>query len=197
MTGRPEGLHDTWFPFVAFSFYDHRVDATNGRPAVDSASVLEAAREELIQEAERGAAGRDAVERYADRVDTLLQRLFFEAPPPAQPVADPRPRRVRTPAPHAPFRRRRPRAVRAADRRRGRAIPARVSAPALGSAARRRPPGPRARRLRAARNRQSGVSARAARRAARRRRSGAVRQIPGRVPPARDARGDSRACCSS
>ena len=87
MTGRPEGLHYTWFPFVAFSFYDHRVDATNGRPAVDSASVLEAAREELIREAERGAAGRDAVECYADRVDTLLQRLFFEAPAPAQPVA--------------------------------------------------------------------------------------------------------------
>src|SRR5262245_44942044 len=35
----------------------------------------------------RGVAGRLAAERYADRIDTLLQRLFFEAPPAAQPVA--------------------------------------------------------------------------------------------------------------
>src|SRR5262245_28937266 len=35
----------------------------------------------------RGAADRNALECYADRVDTLLQRLFFQATPPAQPVA--------------------------------------------------------------------------------------------------------------
>jgi [protein-PII] uridylyltransferase len=50
-------------------------------------TALDAARQELIQDTLRGVAGRAAAERYADRVDTLLQRLFFEAPPAASPVA--------------------------------------------------------------------------------------------------------------
>ncbi len=50
-------------------------------------AVLEAARQELIRETNHGSAGRAAVECYADRVDTLLQRLFFEASPAGQPVA--------------------------------------------------------------------------------------------------------------
>jgi [protein-PII] uridylyltransferase len=49
--------------------------------------VLHAAQQELIQHTEKGRAGHAAVECYADRVDNLLQRLFFEAPPAAQAVA--------------------------------------------------------------------------------------------------------------
>jgi [protein-PII] uridylyltransferase len=57
-------------------------------PSTPSPSAaLDAARKELIAETSRGAAGRAALECYADRVDTLLQRLFFEAPAPTQPVA--------------------------------------------------------------------------------------------------------------
>jgi [protein-PII] uridylyltransferase len=63
------------------------VEPANSPSAVTPSAVLEAARQELIQDAAHGAAGRVAAERYADRVDTLLQRLFFLAPPPAQPVA--------------------------------------------------------------------------------------------------------------
>ena len=61
--------------------------STNSQSPVSPSAVLEAARQELIEETTRGTAGRLAAERYADRVDTLLQRLFFQAPPPAQPVA--------------------------------------------------------------------------------------------------------------
>jgi [protein-PII] uridylyltransferase len=63
------------------------VDATNSPLAASTSAALDAARQELIQDTIRGAAGRGAAERYADRVDTLLQRLFFDAPPAAQPVA--------------------------------------------------------------------------------------------------------------
>jgi len=59
---------------------------TNSRLTISPSTALEAARQELIEETTRGAAGRAALECYADRVDTLLQRLFFEAPPPSQPV---------------------------------------------------------------------------------------------------------------
>jgi len=48
---------------------------------------LAAARQELIDQAGRGAADRVALECYADRVDTLLQRLFFQAPAASQPAA--------------------------------------------------------------------------------------------------------------
>jgi len=44
-------------------------------------AVLEAARRELGDETARGRGGRMAVERYAGRVDALLQRLYAEAPP--------------------------------------------------------------------------------------------------------------------
>jgi [protein-PII] uridylyltransferase len=65
------------------------VDTTNSQSPAGAGptAVLEAARQELIREAAHGSAGRAAVECYADRVDTLLQRLFFEAPPAGQPVA--------------------------------------------------------------------------------------------------------------
>ena len=54
-------------------------------------ALLDAARQELIQDTLRGSAGRAAAERYADRVDTLLQRLFFaDASPPDTPVASSR-----------------------------------------------------------------------------------------------------------
>jgi [protein-PII] uridylyltransferase len=63
------------------------VPATNS-PLGDTVSTgLAAARQELIDRAARGSADRAALECYADRVDTLLQRLFFQAPPAAQPVA--------------------------------------------------------------------------------------------------------------
>ncbi len=63
------------------------MEATNSPSTAGASAALDAARQELIQDITRGAAGRTAAERYADRVDTLLQRLFFEAPPAAQPVA--------------------------------------------------------------------------------------------------------------
>src|SRR5262249_22270935 len=50
-------------------------------------TALLAARQELTDQTTRGAADRAALEQYADRVDTLLQRLYFEAPPAAQPTA--------------------------------------------------------------------------------------------------------------
>jgi [protein-PII] uridylyltransferase len=53
----------------------------------DSSAELSAAREDLIAATREGAAGRAALECYADRVDALLQRLFFAAPPAAQPVS--------------------------------------------------------------------------------------------------------------
>ena len=62
------------------------MDTTKSRSPVSPSAALEAARQELIEETGRGAAGRAALECHADRVDTLLQRLFFEAPPPIQPV---------------------------------------------------------------------------------------------------------------
>ena len=63
------------------------MDATNSPAAASTSAALDAARQELIAETTRGTAGRAALECYADRVDTLLQRLFFEAPAPTQPVA--------------------------------------------------------------------------------------------------------------
>ena len=49
-------------------------------------AVLEAARGELGDETVRGRGGRMAVERYAGRIDALLQRLYAEAPRAARPV---------------------------------------------------------------------------------------------------------------
>jgi len=63
------------------------VQAADSRAPISPSAALEAARRDLISETTRGTAGRAALECYADRVDTLLQRLFFEAPAPAQPVA--------------------------------------------------------------------------------------------------------------
>jgi len=63
------------------------VEATNGPSSATPATALDAAHQELAEDTLRGVAGRAAAERYADRVDTLLQRLYFEAPPAASPVA--------------------------------------------------------------------------------------------------------------
>jgi [protein-PII] uridylyltransferase len=63
------------------------VDASNSPTSASVSTALDAARQELIQDTMRGSAGRAAAERYADRVDTLLQRLFFAAPPTEKPVA--------------------------------------------------------------------------------------------------------------
>jgi [protein-PII] uridylyltransferase len=63
------------------------VDTTNSQSPAGLTTLLEGARQELIRETNQGSAGRAAVECYADRIDTLLQRLFFEAPPPTQQVA--------------------------------------------------------------------------------------------------------------
>ena len=63
------------------------MQTTNSQRTAGPPAELDAARQELIQETMRGGAGRVAVERYADRIDALLQRLFAEAPRAAQPVA--------------------------------------------------------------------------------------------------------------
>jgi [protein-PII] uridylyltransferase len=49
--------------------------------------LLEAARRELIEDTRRGAGGRLAVGRYADRIDALLQQLFEAAPRSSRSVA--------------------------------------------------------------------------------------------------------------
>ncbi len=63
------------------------MEATNSPSSASASTALDAARQELIQDTLRGSAGRAAAERYADRVDTLLQRLFFASPPTETPVA--------------------------------------------------------------------------------------------------------------
>ena len=63
------------------------MDTTNSQSPAGLTTLLEGARQELIRETTQGSAGRAAVECYADRIDTLLQRLFFEAPQATQPVA--------------------------------------------------------------------------------------------------------------
>src|SRR3954464_4197100 len=50
-------------------------------------AIFEAARGELRADVARGAGGRAALERYADRVDALLRQLYQDAGPPASPVA--------------------------------------------------------------------------------------------------------------
>jgi [protein-PII] uridylyltransferase len=63
------------------------VEATNSPSSASVSTALDAARQELIQDTMQGSAGRASAERYADRVDTLLQRLFFASPPTDTPVA--------------------------------------------------------------------------------------------------------------
>ena len=63
------------------------MNPTTDPPVSTPATALESARQELIQDTVRGAAGRAATERYSDRIDALLQRLFADAPPAGQPVA--------------------------------------------------------------------------------------------------------------
>src|SRR5688572_30744530 len=50
-------------------------------------AALDAAKDELRAETARGAAGRDALERHADRVDALLRQLYDEAQAPHGAVA--------------------------------------------------------------------------------------------------------------
>src|SRR5882672_7163867 len=45
-----------------------------------SLAAVETARQELSDEAACGRGGRAALQRFSDRVDDLLQRLFVEAP---------------------------------------------------------------------------------------------------------------------
>lgn len=58
-----------------------------GAGRVPSVAAFEAAREELRADVRRGAGGRAALERYTDRIDALVRRLFADAGPPATPVA--------------------------------------------------------------------------------------------------------------
>src|SRR5689334_14488029 len=61
-----------------------------GAPHHDSLApraVLDAAREALRADTRRGACGRAALERYSDRVDTLLRQIYAEAGPSPTPVA--------------------------------------------------------------------------------------------------------------
>ena len=61
---------------------------TTGQPlAVKPASVLEAARQQLIEQTRGGLGGAAAVGQYADRLDALLQQIFAAAPAGTQPVA--------------------------------------------------------------------------------------------------------------
>jgi len=63
------------------------MDTLNGRDHRTAPSaILRAARQELIDETVRGRGGRAAVERYAARVDALLQRLLSDAPHATSPV---------------------------------------------------------------------------------------------------------------
>ena len=50
-------------------------------------AALDAARDELRTDTERGAGGRAALERHADRVDGLLRQLFADAGVSERPVA--------------------------------------------------------------------------------------------------------------
>jgi [protein-PII] uridylyltransferase len=63
------------------------LQSSSGTSADTVSLGLTAARQELIDQAGRGTADRGVLECYADRVDTLLQRLFFQAPPASQPAA--------------------------------------------------------------------------------------------------------------
>ena len=98
----------------------------------------------------RGAGGRAALERYADRVDALLRQLFAEAARSDGRGRRHRARRLRPAPPVSPLGHRPARAVRRPHRRRRRSASSRAFLqPALGSRRRGRPPGARARRLRA------------------------------------------------
>src|SRR5262245_31109533 len=50
-------------------------------------AALDAARDELRADVTRGAGGRSALERHADRVDVLLRQLYTDAGVPERPVA--------------------------------------------------------------------------------------------------------------
>ena len=60
-------------------------DASRHSGAVRAA--FDAARAELRADVGRGAGGRGALERYADRVDAMLRQLYPDAQPPPAPVA--------------------------------------------------------------------------------------------------------------
>ena len=63
------------------------MDAPPDREQTPAATLLATARRELIDQSMHGQGGRAAVERYAGRIDVLLQRLCAEAPRPAHPIA--------------------------------------------------------------------------------------------------------------
>src|SRR5438105_11007047 len=61
---------------------------TSERGAAPAAGeLLDAAREELIEQTRLGRGGASAVAAYAERLDDLLRQVFAAAPPPARPVA--------------------------------------------------------------------------------------------------------------
>ena len=60
---------------------------THKRSAVTTRASLDAARDELRADTERGAGGRAALERHADRVDGVLRQLYDDAGAPGRPVA--------------------------------------------------------------------------------------------------------------
>ena len=62
------------------------MDTIDHRPAVSAGDVLDAARRDLIAATTDGAAGRAAVQRYADRLDVVIRQVFAEAPPPSRGV---------------------------------------------------------------------------------------------------------------
>ena len=72
---------------VNFTDVDDRTIAGGGPTTTNLSGALSAAREELIGATRQGGAGRAALECYADRVDGLLQRLYFDAPPASRPAA--------------------------------------------------------------------------------------------------------------
>jgi [protein-PII] uridylyltransferase len=63
------------------------VNTPASRPPLTPAAALEAARQELVAQTISGHAGRAALECYSDRIDALLQRLYFDASAASQPVA--------------------------------------------------------------------------------------------------------------
>lgn len=64
-----------------------RMNPANSHSAVAPASMLDAGRRELADATLAGAAGRAAVERYADCLDAVVRQVVAQAPPAARPVA--------------------------------------------------------------------------------------------------------------
>ena len=55
---------------------------TQPGPGSSLTASFEAARSELKADVSKGAAGRATLERYSDRIDTMLRQLYAEGAPP-------------------------------------------------------------------------------------------------------------------